>query len=99
AHDQALGLGERYRAGADRVLRGERTPGVFVGDEFDAANEAKPARLADRRMGGERIEPRLKLRSARGRLFADAIALIALDRLHGDRGRDRMTPIGEAVTE
>ena len=35
----------------------------------------------------------------RRRLFDDAIALINLDRLHRDRGGNRMAAIGEAMTE
>ena len=64
AQDQALGLGELHRLGADMVLRRERALALLVGDQLDAADQPEPARLADQRMGVERGEPRLTLPSS-----------------------------------
>ena len=67
--------------GANERLR------VFVGDEFDAADQAEPARFADQRMFAERCSRAWNCAPRCGGLFDDAVARIDLDRLQRDRGR------------
>ena len=93
-------LGEPHRAGRRRPAAGsERTLAGLVGDKFDAADQAEPARFADQRMLAERLQPRLELRRAFGGFFENTLARVDLDRLHRDRRGNRMAAIGEAVAE
>ena len=50
----------------------------------------EPARLADQRMLAERVEAAPGTAAPSPRLLDDAVALVDLDRLQRDGGRDRM---------
>ena len=100
AHDQAFGLGvAHHRARRRRASDRTAVLASLVGGKLDRADQAHAARLADQRMIAERHQALLELRRACRRGLEDLVALVDLQRLQRDRGRDRMARIGEAVAE
>ena len=62
ADDQSFFVAEIGELGAERTRRFHRRLGRLVGDEFQRADQADAARLADERVIGETLQPRLELR-------------------------------------
>src|SRR5215469_7117759 len=62
ARDDAFLLDELRDGGGRHLRRLETRLRLFVGDEFDAADEADALRFADQRMLAELGEPRLETR-------------------------------------
>src|SRR5829696_1046699 len=90
AHDQALLLGEADAGGGYACLRIEGALRRLVRNNFEAADQADPARLADERMLGQRREALLEVRRLGLNAFENAVAPVNFERLQADRAGHRM---------
>ena len=97
------------RSSTPRRVQASVTPGgegqveallrLLVLDDLDRADETHSGRIADDRMIAECGEPLLRVPADLAHVGADVHLVVDLQRLQRDRGRDRMTGVGEAGAE